>query len=45
MGQVQHVIASLALLGAALATPAAAQIQPGPNLTASGRPYLPDDVH
>lgn len=35
----QKVLASLVLLGA-LATPATAQIQPGPNLTASGRPFL-----
>lgn len=36
MRQVLHVTACLALL----TTAAVAQIQPGPNLTASGRPYL-----
>ena len=36
MRQVLHITACLALLTSS----AAAQIQPGPNLTASGRPYL-----
>lgn len=38
MRQVLHVLASLALLAAI--TPAHAQIQPGPNLSPSGRPFL-----